>query len=34
MMPGTRLARVLMIVVAIVVAVGLVMGMTGAPAVP
>jgi hypothetical protein len=34
MMPGTRLARVLMIIVAVVVAIGLVVGMAGAPGIP
>jgi hypothetical protein len=34
MMPGARYARVLMIVVAIVVAMGLIVGMAATPAVP
>jgi hypothetical protein len=34
MMPGSRVARILMIIVAVVVAVGLVVGMAGAPTGP
>jgi hypothetical protein len=34
MMPGARYARVLMIIVAIVVAMGLVVGIAGMPATP
>jgi hypothetical protein len=34
MMPGARYARVLMIIVAIVVAMGLIVGMAGAPGLP
>jgi len=34
MMPGARYARVLMIIVAVVVAIGLIVGMAAAPAVP
>jgi hypothetical protein len=33
MMPGTRYARILMIIVAIVVAMGMVVAMAGSPAV-
>jgi hypothetical protein len=33
MMPGTRYARVLMIIVAIVVAMGMIVAMAGSPAV-
>jgi hypothetical protein len=31
MMPGTRTARILMVVVAVIVALGLVVGMAGTP---
>jgi hypothetical protein len=34
MMPGTRYARILMIIVAIVVANGMVVALAGSPAVP
>jgi hypothetical protein len=34
MMPGSRLARILMVVVAIVVALGMVVSMAGSPALP
>ena len=33
MMPGTRYARILMVIVAVVVAVGMVVAMAGSPAV-
>ena len=34
MMPGTRLARILMIVLAVIVGLGLIVGMAGTPASP
>ena len=33
MMPGTRYARILMVIVAVIVAVGMVVAMAGSPAV-